>query len=271
MKITEINKRISIGQRRPIENSSTNKVVTFIKKNCTEILNVYKFKRYLYSGIENMPSIFLGRTRMHRTPLNTDIAVHNKLNSILKKANFIATRDNSIFVSSKKGDTFYYGSTYIIFPLDGFSYSWCATAVDLTTFYQLDSFRPLNNKFINDMYKLSPNDFVEKYKFKNNIDLKLALQKEYEILIHGTYIAINELDCRSYIFPNLFSNFKSENDIIESSCGGTSSGGISTGGFSISPSEGQFFGGNINSSIYNTIKKHRKQRKNKNINKREKI
>lgn len=63
----------------------------------------------------------------------------------LTKMGIKALRSNSIFTSSDVDQASSYGSTYIIFPVDGAEYSWTKNAKDLT----LDTGYVVNDKFLN--------------------------------------------------------------------------------------------------------------------------
>jgi len=266
MKINEISKKIKIGMHP--SNEPEDKIVQFIKKNCSQIVKVYEnsHSNFLFSGKESYSDVFFGKPINNRAPLGTDRKINNKLNSVLRQVGFKARRDNSIFTTSMEVTAQEYGKVYIIFPLNGFDYSWCALAEDLTMEFDIGekkySVSRENNEFYNDLITLLPQEFVQKYHFKNNEGFEYALTNGFEILIHGSYVAISEeSSLLEIILP--FYRFNEDNDLEESaSCGSTSSGSIATVNGTNTPPSGQFFGGDPNSSVYGKIKRNRRRRKN---------
>jgi len=290
MKINEITKGMIKPGIHSSPNESRDKIVNFIKKNCSQILYSYEqHNKFLYHGVDNILScreVIFGKQKNGRKPLGTDINIHNKLNTILRKCGFKSVRSNSIFCISNIWLAEEFGEIFVIFPLNGFNYSWCRSAIDLTVEFDISS-RPYksvkNNEFYRDMKSINPQEFVKKYEFENNIGFADALKFGNEILINGSYVGIKH---NSPIIKMLFPEYKSDIDHMEqdyteietkepsdeggwddplgesASCGGTSSGGIATVNGTNTPPKGQFFGGDPNSSVYGPIKKNRRKRKN---------
>lgn len=287
MRLNEINKRrIKAGVFPARISDSSSDIIKFVKKNCSQILSVYNKRplNLLYSGKTSRIDVLFGKSINGRNPLGTDYIIHKKINSILKQCGFKARRDNSIFCISLDGVASDYGNVYVVFPLNGFDYSWCKQAHDLTVQFKIGTNDfGLSNRFIDDLGLLYPQEFIKKYEFENNVGLEDALWMGNEILIHGSYVAIQQ---NSELIKVFISSYKTkeeemddpdnepldydpwleddenlENQVAESaSCGGTSSGSIATS-LTGSPSNGQFFGGNPNTSVYGPIKKNRKKRK----------
>ena len=155
---------------------------------------------------------------------------------------------------------------FIIFPIDGFDYSWCEMAEDLTLEFDIGKKMYRGsleaNEFYNDLNTLTPQEFIQKYHFKSNQGIEYALKNGFEILIHGSYVAISTYSpLLETLLP--FYRFNDDKDLEESaSCGSTSSGSIATVNGTSTPPTGQFFGGDPNSSIYGIIKRNRRRRKN---------
>jgi hypothetical protein len=132
--------------------------------------------------------------------------VSAKIDARLKKQNFTALRSNSIFCTTNYGTASAYGDVvFVIFPINGFSYTWSPQIRDLTVDFKLN--RHLVNNYMNaspENKKLSgalhsfmrslkfPSEkFVQWHNFKQS-DLKDAINKE--IYIHGKFVAINHDD-----------------------------------------------------------------------------
>lgn len=264
MKINEISKKIKVGMHD--SNESNDKVIQFIQKNCSQILKVYEHSNsnFLYSGKYSNSEVFFGKTINNRKPLGTDPRINSKLNQVLRQTGFKARRDNSIFATSMETTASEYGNTYVIFPINGFDYSWCSMAEDLTLEFDIGKKSWLRaveeNNFYKDLVELDPQDFIQKYHFKNNEGLAYALTDGFEILIHGSYVAIRDT---SDLLEILFPYFRKDEDLEESASGGsTSSGSIATVNGTNTPPSGMFFGGNPNTSVYGPIKRNRRRRKN---------
>jgi hypothetical protein len=204
------------GKPRNISAENIDAISSFIKKNCSKILQVINETHMLmYRGchVENV-AVFLGKPFAHRRPLNTSPIVDNALARVLKQTGFSARRENSIFVSSDLVMTKFYGKTYVIFPLNGFKYTWCRLGKDLTLQFELSKreFDEKTNIFYNDLITMAPQDFVAGYQFKNNEGLNNALQLQNEIYIHGRYIAI-ALENR--IFNEIINNLFTKDTVAE--------------------------------------------------------
>jgi transcription antitermination factor NusG len=111
-----------------------------LQKNCKEIIKVYQdlngssFKRqkFLYRGIRSRSDALYGKPFEARKPKDSNSELHTMLNDAMKNAGFTARRDNSTFTTGDRGQASGYGnSLYILFPVDGFKYTWSRTEKDL--------------------------------------------------------------------------------------------------------------------------------------------
>lgn len=135
-----ISKTAMPGQTKPIAASNKEtQLVNFLKKNCSEFLSIaLPTKHLLFRGYENKKDIdgaaFIGHPRTNRRPMDSDLDVHNYVNFVLSSAG-LPTRGNSLFCTSNIDEAIgYAGSlsrTYMIFPLNGFSYLWNTMTEDL--------------------------------------------------------------------------------------------------------------------------------------------
>jgi len=200
------------------------KILIFLNKHCSEIMSLYReygkvlyrgITRYFGSNIYNFKDgdVFFGKSPSDRHPIDIPSSVQKQIDSKLQKSGFEALRSNSIFCCSSKLSAQKYGDLHIIFPLDGFSYTWCNTAIDLydeyvraltpTPWGETPSQEDINKAeiFKENLYKLSSTDFIRDYGFKNT-DLTHAIIRNNEILIHGDYIAMSEKLGNKIIFSN---------------------------------------------------------------------
>lgn len=186
MRISEIQP----GQKRNVQiNNPTsfehvwNKL---IKPNCKEALRYcYRSGDLMFRGFNGTQPIIRGRSFENRRPLSSDPVMTQEFDKRLAALGFKALRKNSIFVTSNSIMASDFGKPYIIFPIDGFDYTYCVGHNDL-------------NLGGHDMM-ITPNydwlDTEDLRAFKDefqpyNTHLEVALKKGYEIYIHGQYYAL---------------------------------------------------------------------------------
>jgi hypothetical protein len=79
----------------------------------------------LYRGISgDKPKSFVSSPREDRKPRDGIPFVQEIVDEWLKNHGFTALRSNSLFVTSDLGESRVYGKPYMIFPVDGFTYTW---------------------------------------------------------------------------------------------------------------------------------------------------
>ncbi len=158
-------------------------VLNSIEKHCSEFLNEFKQeKKLLYHGFNsNYDTFLIGRSRDKRRPKDSPSWFNKIVDSYLYEAGFTALRGNSIFVTGSIWMASDYGTAYAMFPINGFTYTWCA---DYKDFYEDISDFEIKNS------NVSPQEFVNHYDFRDG-ELSTAIDTGHEILIHGQYIAIN--------------------------------------------------------------------------------
>jgi hypothetical protein len=157
--------------------------ISVIENNCKEIMEDYRFaNKYLFRGIKRIDSIILGESPTNRKPVDMNIRIQSKIDDNLKNSGFKALRSNSIFCSSSYSTAKYYGydNPYIIFPFDGFDFTY---ANGITDFFEQVGLTG------NIWFELEDLNFVSNFGFEKT-NLPLALDKCYEVYIHGKYIAV---------------------------------------------------------------------------------
>lgn len=153
-----------------------------IKKNCSEILNVYKkTKKIFYRGIPKYNIFKKIVPKTNRKPLNTPIKLHKFIDSILFERFHWKPRSEGIFATSNYMVAAAYGNPYIFIPLNGYKFVYNKDVVDLyksfKTLYISDT-NIINdiNKIKNDVYVLKMlNDYTNK-------NLRLAIINDVEIM-----------------------------------------------------------------------------------------
>lgn len=184
----------------------------FLTKHCSEIISIMQNTgKSLQRGVRGkFDLVFYEKTPINRNPLSTKEVYNTQINKQLQAAGFKALRSNSIFCKSSNPGRFY-GPTYLIMPINGFDYTWCQTAYDLTITYNLDidpdqvDYK-LSLDFDKSLFNDDPKVFVKKYGFTNK-NIEKCLLLNYEIYIHGKYIAMqyDSDDDIAYVNKNILS------------------------------------------------------------------
>lgn len=200
MKINEVieHEELQSGDLKWLTNQRVKSLADFIKKNCSQILDVYRDKeKYLYRGMKMGHSyVLLASSQDNRKPKDTPENIQIKIDNRLKEAGFKALRSNSIFCSSN----YYIAAAYsqegfegvfIIFPLNGFNFTYNINAGDLYSYYGLKNGNSRTEMFMHDLESDIPSSehFCETYGFRNE-DLGRAIINYKEVYINGKYIAI---------------------------------------------------------------------------------
>ncbi len=111
-----------------------------LAKNCKEIIKVYKelnrndFSkgRFLYRGIRSSDDALYGKPFDARKPKDSNRDLHELVNGTINNLGLPANRENSMFVTGDRSQASGYGnSLYIMFPIDGFTFTWSQTVKDL--------------------------------------------------------------------------------------------------------------------------------------------
>lgn len=111
-----------------------------LSKNCSQIIKVYKEinrnnfnqNKFLYRGIRSSDDALYGKPYDARKPKDSDGELHELLNNAMDSAGLQAKRDNSTFMTGDRSQASGYGnSLYIMFPVDGFKFTWSKREKDL--------------------------------------------------------------------------------------------------------------------------------------------
>lgn len=186
MKINEvIDDNIQVGNHNDIfaSDEKMQELCDYIKKNCSDILTIYQtIGKYLFRGVNGMPLVFLANPRTDRKPRDSSMEFQVVIDNKLRTVGFKALRSNSIFCCGNQQYASKYGNNYIIFPRNGFNYTWSESLCD---YYQ----QAKDNKVVAHN-TLPPKEYVEKYKFKDT-DIEKAIKSGHEIYINEPYVAIS--------------------------------------------------------------------------------
>ena len=146
--------KVNTAYQKEYENSTVNdrpvkmdNLFKALAKHCKEIIKVYKElnrnnfdrERFLFRGIKSSDDAVYGKPFEARKPKDSNRDLHDLVNGTINNLGFEANRENAMFVSGDRGQASNYGSLYIMFPMDGFKFTWSKTVKDLV----LDSSKKL--------------------------------------------------------------------------------------------------------------------------------
>lgn len=163
-----------------------------LETKCSEIIQIYRDSHeMIYTGRTNSGEILHVPTIVNRRTRNVPLHIQQIVDNNLYKEGFTALRHNSLFCSGDYKQTHAYGSCYLVFPKNGFSFTWSPLIKDffLDTLYD----EPAN--VIKKIDSISAHDMVESLGFRHGTSntpdlLQEAIGSEKEILIHGSSILI---------------------------------------------------------------------------------
>jgi hypothetical protein len=208
MRINEIDDELEPHQVRPgkkyplmgynAEPGWVETIVPLLEKNCSNVISgMREAKKFLYRGIKNQTSaVFIGKSRKDRQPMSSTSEFHANINMAFVAAGLKANRSNSIFCTSNLADSAGYGESYMIFPVNGFHFTWSPRISDL--YVQEVSLwgddQGAYEKRVKFFREANPSEelieeFLAKAQYKNT-DLGAAIMSGNEIMISGTYYAV---------------------------------------------------------------------------------
>jgi hypothetical protein len=206
MKINEIEQNV----KRSIPYEGIDRIIATLDKECGESLQAIKAAgSFLYRGIRvggtttsptwkprilqgNSPTIFKASSRTNRKPVDTPNQIQNMIDGALEATGFKALRSNSIFCSGYKAAAMNYGIPYLIFPLDGFDFTWSKAYADLYSdiIEDLESNEEHRELFFY-RFEYDPGEWIFDIARYDNASLVTAIKSNHEIMIRGEYYAIH--------------------------------------------------------------------------------
>jgi len=186
-----------------IDESSISKVVDAINEKCSQFLGmVDPVNDVLYRGFDRKSThssplaFYFDGKRENRKPLSTPNAFHQKVIKMINSAGLVANRDNGWFATGDRNEAYGYGEVYVVFPKNGFHYTWSRYIGDLYADYDEAS-----------MTDERMDAFMEKIKASyegDNGTLKEAIHSGNEIMFTSdTVIMVNPDFYHKYIAANL--------------------------------------------------------------------
>ena len=190
---------------------SFNEKIEIIKKNCSEILTIYKssYPNVLWRGMNLLP-FKKHEIKTRNNPVFFPKNYHELLHDALLELDYKATRKNSIFTSGNYDIAASWGEPQIVFPTNGFKYTWFSAVKkqDYVISYLIDILEEtllhINKENIFNLNELNEDDrnnflFDINQKLENlGIDdsaLEIAIEEQKEVLITGkSYYVLPEND-----------------------------------------------------------------------------
>lgn len=118
------------------------------------------------------------------------MAFQQIIDNIFVEAGCSALRSNSTFVTSNIMSSRNFGDAYIIFPINGFEYTW-TNIEDITEDEVSDmSLATFEKPF----FQLSDEEKLELLDPRANVDIDQAIVSGKEIMIHGPWYAVRYTD-----------------------------------------------------------------------------
>lgn len=212
---------IAPGEKEELSDES-DKYIQLVETNCSFVLPyIKKTRKFLYRGyMQKQLTAFKGQSRNNRQPLSFDIDIANKLDDMFDYEGILAKRSNSIYCTSSIDNAGFYtnykpgsmggpkvhSNVYIIFPINGFHFSWASKTSDLFGDWSAWSDSPMlrNNEY---------DELIEKYGITDR-DLGMAIRSGHEILISGQYYAFNEQTFGGYFHNKLFYDSTGDDELL---------------------------------------------------------
>ena len=161
MKIYEI-EDLEPGDKNQLD---TKGIINQLKTDCSDSISAMKTAEdFLYRGIStDMSDAFIGRSRENRKPIDLPQHYQDTIDLSMKAVGMEALRSNSIFCSGALSQAGCYGEIYIIFPVNGFKFSWSPIVKDLAPvvsglsgkFFELGkAYKVLSNTLADKLYNI---------------------------------------------------------------------------------------------------------------------
>jgi len=165
---------------------------------CKQIFSLYKKYpgKYFYRGTNHLMIYYNKTPPKGRRPRDSDEDIHTDIIKAMKANGFKAHRGNSIFMTSdmEQADGYATGppsragqpsrGLYIIFPLDGFNYSWSPKVQDFEGFYKDDP-HSLGIDIENGI-----DEYLRQAEYTNK-RIDAALKSGHEVMTNSKYYAIS--------------------------------------------------------------------------------
>lgn len=166
------------------------KYFSYIEQHCSEFLKVVQeTQRFLFRGQNDarLP-IFVGHPRANREPKDSDPEAQQLADKYLTAMGFKALRSNSIFTTSSQRHAADFGTVYVIFPKNGFDFTWSTKHDDLV----IDSVAALGGDDSEELIDIY-NHYIEEIRFEEDEYIESFLVSNFKQFKYDTKETKNEV------------------------------------------------------------------------------
>jgi hypothetical protein len=180
-----------IGETKP---KNLGLVVMHLEKYASQAIGAYKqTDDFLYRGHSKDGDIIIVNPLKNRKPTSTPMRVQNLVDDKLRAARFKALRSNSLFCTSSLAAAENFSETeYLVFPLNGFKFTWSQRIKDFTLYFEVirDEQYNQSENFIMNHENMPAEEFIKRYGFRQD-GFVSALKSKNEIYVCGKCVLIN--------------------------------------------------------------------------------
>lgn len=184
-------------------NVEKKRIFDFINMNCSEFLSMtapsatsltskFRYRSGLFRGmLHTTDDAFVGSSK-DRNSINQSAQKYQELCDLyLKLAGYKALRSNSVFCSTDYNRIKEFGNSYLIFPINGFKFTYALAAGPATEYLYPNSIDSIDDA-PGDQIELKKNakEFVRINEFKKT-NLKYAMSHHHDIWFIGKYVALS--------------------------------------------------------------------------------
>lgn len=114
------------------EKQDISPILEEISSKCSDIISILKKHPnvFLFRGVNNKEAVFHAVPRNDRKSLSTPQFISDMVDDWFAQYGFAANRKNSLFTSASWEQAETYGKVYMIFPENGFDYTWFESSAD---------------------------------------------------------------------------------------------------------------------------------------------
>jgi len=172
-------------------------LINDIKKNCSEILNLYKKNdNFLYRGIHSIDFIELKTPRTDRKPVSTPPEIHRFLDKEFYDLYGWKARSEAVFAINNKMTAGLYGNEYIVLPFNGYKFLYNKDVEDLLAWSKASKGLGTLDEYTYDeiVQNITKNKILENYTNKN-LEYLLKTKRTIELMFKcSKYYLIKFID-----------------------------------------------------------------------------
>lgn len=175
------------GPKETVEGEERAYLIDVIRRNCAPFLHRWDRSAFLFRGVHTratLDKIFeFGytevRVRQDRRPFHSKELHHVQLGRLFQRDNFIARRDNSVFVTGHHLTAVFYdddGVAQVVFPIGPYNFTWSDMVGDMFTLLQ-------NDPSVRERLDQHDPTLLTSLRYRQNDDINKAIHSECEIML----------------------------------------------------------------------------------------